>query len=254
MEFKVEGKTYKLSVLASTTTLSQATQITKIEVDEDTINKFIDEYDVRLYNDKVLHYARQVIAILSDCPMDVLNQIDKYELVVLFDTVRHLVKMLYYFNFETHKPVGVTEVYFKGKKYFMPESLIIDNNLIPMHRERSKTVIEASNLVTLLSKLKNDGFHIMKYLCATYLKEDLKEEYDEETINKRAELFEELPLSIALEVFFCTYIFFIHYLLNTANSSIPRRKKVIVKVMTTLLGFMLWLKRGWQGLLRMWKR
>lgn len=244
MEFKLNRKTYKLKTFFEEITLSDAEKISKIDVTDDDLQKIIED---SVPKDR---YVIEVLSILSDAPKEELENLDQYSIATLFDCVRHFIKALFFMNFEKYEAIGVQSIRFKGKVYTMPESMMVEDELILCHKEPSINVIEVNNLLTLLTEMKMRGVEALRYAAAIYLRPKGDDRsYDEEVINERAEHFKELPFSIGLEVFFSLYFYFSSYLISTNACLEPQRGKML----HSMYGFIQLLKRGLQVRLKMLK-
>lgn len=247
MTFKINHKTYKLNIAWNTVTLKQAVQVTKCKLEEKKLEHLLNSKEL-VYDDETMIYIVEVLSAFSNCPAPVLVQTDNSSLVVMFDIVRYMVNQLYYLNLEEHQPLGIREITFKGKRYRMPNSLTIEDNEVLCYKEPCKNVVEASNLIKIISEMKSEGIGKMKYVCAIYLKEVDSEVYDVEKITKRADLFEELPMTVVWDVFFFTYISLNKYLTDILVPSFAKMGR-LVKIKSIILGFLLLLKKAWWELL-----
>jgi hypothetical protein len=224
MKFEINGKKYILRTFWEQVTIQDAVKLSKVDP-----------------ADKV-----KVLAALSDCPEKVLDNVDEYGLKALYGTVEHLPAMLRSFDIEQYKPGGFEVVWFKGVKYYLPTQLEVGQDVILMHGQPAKNCTEAANLVARLQDMKESGLELLSYICALYLKPDPNAPYDEKEVVERAKVFQELPMSVAWEVFFCIYFSFFKSLLSTLAflAKETRSEKVRRKASTLTHGFMLSLKRA----------
>jgi YHS domain-containing protein len=231
MRFTINKKRYTLKATWQEMTLRDAVKLVNLSCDEKLIEESIQMEGMEL-ND----YMLQAVAVLSDCPLDVLKQTEPIHVVVLFDHVRHLIHGLYNMNLEKHVPETQEKVTFKGKEYYFPESLWITDKEIPMHKEPSKHVTEAGNVLQIVGDLKEKGIEKMNVFCAIYLKESKDEFYDEKSIARRADLFQDLPMNVVWDVFFCMYFSLCSYAINSRASL--ERPGASKRIKNIILGFL----------------
>lgn len=241
MRFTID-KEYNLKNLPIEVTLNEATQISKLATD--------DNFDIESINKPDRTFIISVLGILSNATPKILNKLTDDQLVVLWEYVLPLIKIIFFYNLEEHQPKAIEFIIFKGKKYYLPKSLKLDEEEILCFDEDAKNVVEVSNLISLMEQQKHNGVETLKYICAIYLKPKNETEYNEANIAKRAKLFEELPLSIGLDIFFFNYCFFTNSALSFLISSNQRPKRVT----RLILGFTQLLKRVLLVISKMLKR
>lgn len=213
MKFTINKKQYTLQHTWNMVSLATAKRLVKITVTEDELTKCLSGEDIELHP-----FMVEAVACLSDCPKKVLEKTEPIHVVVLFDHVRYIVHGIYRMNIETFVPLGLTKYKHKGTTYHMPENLMLNGQFIPMHREPSKHVTEAGDVLQLVGELKEKGVEMMNVFCAIYMKETPDEFYDEKKIAKRSELFEDLPMHVVWDVFFCMYYSLCSYAISTKIS------------------------------------
>ena len=242
MIFTINHNDYKLNIAWNTVTLDDAVKLTNIELDE---AKLMPLLDGKFTTDpEELNYIRQTLSVLSDCPAEVFEQTDSDSLVVMFDIVRYMIKQLYLMNIEEFQVQGMTELTFKGKTYYMPDTLMLNQQPILMSKEPSKNVVEAMDVMRNISDMRSKGVDQMRYICAIYLKEKRGEAYDPEAIARRAALFGELPMHVVWEVFFFTYWHTNKFMIDT-NLRCFEKVGAAKKVLHLIRGFFLFLKLRW---------
>lgn len=254
MKFSINEKEYTLKSSWYDLTIQDAINVVSHELDEERHN-FLLENDELEYDDHTTEYQKNVIVELSNCPKEILDKLDKTYISVLFINVKTIVLYLYKYNFEKHEMVGVEEINFKGTIYRIPESLRVNGEDILMFKEPSKNVLEVSNLMKLIEEMSEKGVKLLPYVVAIYLRElDTQDLYDDEIVNKRAEVFHQLPLWIAYEVFFFTYV-------SMCNSAIAlkiflerEKRKKFKKIRNLVTGFIKWLKVVWSRTLELLKK
>lgn len=148
-------------------------------------------------------FVKRMFAILTTCkdvdrvrPDDVVYLFDKYLAAMVYD--------LKAANPTTYKPRLINYFAHKGRTYLMPTNLdVLGGNVMLQHDQDVKRFVEASNLLAQFSKLKKEGFIALPMFVASIVKEDRMEEWDEAKIIKRAQDFDNLPMDVIWEVFFC---------------------------------------------------
>jgi len=255
MRYTVQKRDYSLKATWEEITLREAIQLAKLEINEDQFKIIVKEEDVDQLNDTQLTYMRDVVKLLTDAKPGVIDGIDSAMLLVLFTQVRYLIYGLYFMNIESYKPKGTQEITFNGKKYYTPETLTVNDENIVAYKEKSKFVTEANNIMTIIGERKKEGIELLNLLCAIYLKEDPDEDYDDEKISQRAAEFNDLPMSIVWEVFFCIFYSYINYALALKIYLEEKAKMTPLKRLSlTILGLLVLplkvLQEGWKKLRR----
>lgn len=234
MIFTIDKKNYRLKIAWNTVTLNDATSIAKLNLPEGFITGDFKQSPRQMI---------EVLAILSNCPIEVLSQTDEISIISLYEIVHYMVNQLYTFNLDDYNPIGVQEIRFKGKRFLMPKTILIDDKPIFCYDEPCKKIIESNNLIQLISEMKHEGIDKMRYICAMYLNEKGKRGYDAEVIEKRANLFRELPMTIVWDVFFFIYSSLSSYMIATVIPSLKEERSKAKRIRYTMHGFLLLLKR-----------
>ncbi len=252
MNFTIEKRKYDLAATWEEVTLKQAIKISKLDFNEEMFKRLIGVDDPGELGEEDLAYMIQVITILSDVKPATLKKIDTHMLFVIFTHVRYIINGLFYMNIETYKPIGVKEISFKGKKYYTPETLLVAGENIVAWKEKSKFVTEANNIMATIAESKKEGIELLPFLCAIYLKENPDEDYNDEKIVKRSELFIDLPMMIVWEVFFYMFYSYINFVLASRMYLIEKEKMTpLRRTSLTILGL---LALPIVGLQALWKR
>jgi len=254
MKFKYNKKNYSLKVVWEDITLREAIALSKVEIDEKTLEKLYKEDDPDNFSTGEFDLMREYIKILSFPNISKFDAMDNAFVFVLFSYVKHLIYHLYYLNIETYTPIGIQEFKFQNKTYYLPETLNVNGEQIIGYKERSKYVTEANNLMAHISKAKSKGVEALNLLTALYVKEDKDEVYDDETVAKRAELFYDLPMSIVWEVFFYIYFSYINYALVLKMSLENQKMSLLTRIALTMLGLLVLPIKGLQVLWKKLKR
>ena len=220
IRIKINKKSYDIKTEWHEMTWSEAVRVMDLPVPKNVQERMKDgpvEFADWLIMDNIL-YARDVLQILSDAPKEVMEYANPGDCLDIF--------MRYHLKFVTdmmsafpvsYQPKFIEWVDFKGVRYFMPDSLMIDTDLVPMHKEKSINFIEAANMYAEYGKLKEKGLKHLNYFTAVYLREE-GEGYDEQRIKQRADLFKELTMDIYWEVFFCIHLLFSRRVSDTLQS------------------------------------
>ena len=202
--------------------------------------------------DHYFDYISKLIPIYSNIPSEVAERLDEGSKLVIWNWIEEFVEGLYDHKKLNYKPVGVQEFIFKDKKYYFPEYLNVANKVIPCYNLDSKSVIEVANLFQMFEMNKEQGVELLPLICATYIKEDRTESYNQKRIVERGELFKELPVTIALEVFFylifCLSSYMNHSLIFSTLGRKTIKKKLIelLNITTIRIGFMVHrMKKVW---------
>jgi hypothetical protein len=208
LKISINKKSYKVKTDWDEITWNDAVRIIEREVPKNVQEKMkigVVEFADWLIMDDIL-YARDVLMMLSDIPQDLKENINPPDCLYIF--MKHhlrIVADLYSAFPATYTPRFIEWVDFKDKRYFMPDSLMIETDIVPMHKEKSVNFVEAANMYVEYAKLKEKGLKHLNYFTAVYLREE-GEGYDEDRIKERADLFKELTMDVYWEVFFCIHL------------------------------------------------
>jgi len=155
---------------------------------------------------------------INIAPITLIYYFQKYLVDFVNDLNRELPK--------TYTPQLIKSFLFKGKTYYLPDSLVIDEEtVVLMHGERVKNFIEASNLLTQFAKLKNEGIKAMPIFLATVLRESKDEPFSEVAVIERAKKINELGMDLVWEVFFCYQALIYKSVKDTLQSLTATQKK-----------------------------
>jgi len=192
--------------------------------DEITVKQAAEAYkiDLPIVEDsfdwfKHIITVKKLIRILTD--IEDPDYIDPSSLVHVFS--KYLAKYVYDLHSlspETYKPKFIDSFTHKKQTYLMPTNLELGQNLILQHGQKAKNFIEASNLLAQFAALKSDGFSALPMFVASIVKQERLEVFDEKTVVARAKEFEDLPMNVIWEVFFCTSQLIIKYGRDTLQS------------------------------------
>ena len=194
-------------------TLDQASALRTVEPIEDTF--------------KQIEQVKQAIAYITNVQTVVQDRISPIVLVHIYTKyIAPYHNDLHKSAPETYTPKLIKQFKHKGTTYLMPEHLIIDEETIVLqHGQRVKNFIEASNLLKRFAEMKTEGFKVLSLFIAAIVKEDKDELFDEKRISERAKLFNDLPMDIVWEVFFCTSEHTLRYMSDTLQSMTTSRRE-----------------------------
>lgn len=143
----------------------------------------------------------KVILSLSDVPQELIDYTTIESRLHIYTHYLEKFVLGAMYNGVGYDNVGISSFDFKGFEYFLPSDKRINDLIIPMDSISTVQFCEASDLMAMISKQK-EGFkysaYIIAILCLTK-----GEVYNEEKIIERSKEFEDLPMDIVWEVFFC---------------------------------------------------
>jgi hypothetical protein len=243
MIFHINNKPYKLNIAWNTIILSEAVRLVALKLEEPKLRHLFDT-ELLEYDSESMNYIDSVLEILSNCPLKVIKQTDSDSKVAMFHIIKYMVRMLYDMNIEEYQPIGIGQIFFKGKKYIMPSAIIIEDKPILCHKEPCKNIIEASNIMKVIAEMKSEGIEKMKYVCAIYLKESEGEIYDPEQIAIRAKVFQSLPMHYVWDVFFFMYYSTANYMNALLIPSLKNQTR-LQRIKYIILGFFQLRRKAW---------
>jgi len=214
MKINIGNNSY---IIRENWTLREAIKITELKIPE----SLRELYDSILLNDKLksykeLHkkltseqlykehpkYYGEIIKIISDIPDEVIEIIDPLSRIEYFtDYIEPQFLDVYFATPNNYQCQDIESFEFKGETYYFPESLKLFDKHIPAYKETALSFTEASDLMTKVHNLKNNGISAMAEIIAVYCRKK-NEAYSEQLVIERSELFKDLPLEIIWEVFF----------------------------------------------------
>ena len=156
-------------------------------------------------------YYGEVIKALTDIPDEVIDQVDGESRTTFFDLyIRYAVLSTFYWQpmimaesgMQIYQPKTIKSFKIGEEEFFLPESLKIYGEQIPMAREKVVSFAEASKIELELHNSNNEGANQLPMLMAIYCRPE-GEAYDEETIMKRTTLMEGVTMDKVWAVFFC---------------------------------------------------
>ena len=168
---------------------------------EDEVRKWIESCDADDTVKEFPMFYGKVILSLSNVPEDIIDYTTIESRLHIY--TRYLEKFVLgaMYNGVGYDHAGITSFDFKGNEYLLPSTKRMGELLIPMESISTVQFCEASDLMAMIGK-QNEGFkysaYIVAILCLTK-----GEVYDEDKILERSKEFEDLPMDIVWEVFFC---------------------------------------------------
>ncbi|MCK4815660.1 hypothetical protein KA005_07820, partial [bacterium] len=156
-------------------------------------------------------YYGEVIKILTDIPQEVIDQIDGESRTTFYDRyIRYAVLSTFSWQplimigqgMQIYIPETIKSFKLEEKEFFLPETLGVYGEQIPMAREKIVSFAEASKIELELHNNNQEGAVQLPMLMAIYCRPE-GEAYDEETIMKRTTLMEQLTMDKVWAVFFC---------------------------------------------------
>jgi len=250
IHLKINGTKGQIITEWEEMTISQAIRLMEIEIPENVKENL---FDVALWNfgTSGYKYAAKVFEILSTFKPEIIQHTNAAD-VMLYFVKYHLqfVIDLHQQQPSTYEPKELTEFNLKGVTYQLPKSLKIESQVLPAYSSTAVEFVESSNVLSVIADLGRDGIKHLPLFIATYCRPD-GEPYDERTIQDRADMFKELPMSIAWEVFFCIQRLMLLYSTNILKYTTKQveRYRMQLKVQAwiaavTRLGFIRWQSLG----------
>jgi len=175
----------------------------------DLINGEITEYD--LIRRFPVYYGK-IIKILSDVPSSVVDRIHHEPRSAFFNQYARYIILSSFFSspviydkesgIKAYEPPKIKSFKIGGKEYFLPKSLNLLGEEIPLAKEKAVTFAEAADIETAWTDLQKEGARQIPVFCAVYCRES-DSVYDEEKLLERANLFQDLTMDKVWAVFFC---------------------------------------------------
>ena len=150
-----------------------------------------------------VQYAAQAFTVLSGFSRVMVDKTQAADIMVYFN--RYILKFIVDLHSQTpqtYEPTGVKSFHLKGVEYLLPTELKVETKTLPMYSASAVEFVESSNVLSVMAELKEAGIKYLPMLIATYCRPK-DESFSEKLIPLRAEMFKELPMSVAWELFFC---------------------------------------------------
>jgi len=155
-------------------------------------------------NELFLKFIDKTINYFTKAPFEDLEVTSEESKINVYSTYleRYVLDIL--FLGVTYNPLGITKFNHKKNTYYLPSDKKIGDITIPMYDLIANQFCEVADLLALVNK-GNDGFKYTPYVLAVLCLQK-NEFYNEELALKRAKEFEQLPMDIVWEVFFCLIV------------------------------------------------
>lgn len=255
IQLKINNHSRRLATDWKDVTIKQAIEINSLKL-PDHISTVEDIADPASWvmSTEAIKYASRVFAILSGFTLQDIEKTNAYDIIAYFNKyLIPIVTDLHTIEPVTYKAEGIKTFELNGVTYKLPESLLIDQTWLPLHSSTAIEFTESSNIMALMADMGREGIRHLPLFIATYCRPE-GEKFSEVTIQKRAVEFQQLPMSVAWEVFFCIRQLIIIFTLNSLNYT----KKQIVKYNQQLRvqawiesvshrGFIRWLNHKFTG-------
>ncbi len=204
IHLRIEDADYRLYDQWEDIPLSKAIEASKVAVPDtlirlfelrvkDKTNEYLLAYDSLQDGDRIRilpEYYGRMIALFSDIPPEVIDRIYWEIRTGLFNRyLEHIVIGL--FLVPTYQPKGPTEFEHRGVKYYLPN----------IEQMTAAEFAEAADMEVLGREVYGGRYEAMAMLIAILCRPK-DEPYNESKVAQRAELFKDLPMSVAWEVYF----------------------------------------------------
>ena len=168
---------------------------------EEWNNKVTEQFT----NVEVPEFINYVLHYMGNVPMEVLYNTSlesKYNIYINY-LESFVIDMLYFGA--TLKPNGITHLTINKEKYYLPTSKRLGEIIIPMFDLTAEQFAESADLMAFMAK-NGDGFKFAPYIL-TLLCLRKGEDYSEDLVNERVEMFKTVSMQDCFEVFFCLMTF-----------------------------------------------
>jgi len=180
----------------------------KAEQDYDTLTKeFTVEDQYKIFPG----YYGKVIKLFSNIPVKVINKMHRDVRENIFNNhLKQYVLSLFYVapvdiiggEITPYSTTSEGDKIKVGREiFYLPESLKLDNEVLPNHRTDILTFSEAASIETVIHELKEDTDKMARF-CAVYLRKK-GEKYSDEMVLKREPLMRRMNMDSVWRVFFC---------------------------------------------------
>jgi len=154
---------------------------------------------------EVPEFINYVLHYMGNVPMEVLYNTSiesKYNIYINY-LETFVIDMLYFGA--TLKPNGLTHVTINRERYYLPTSKRIGDVVIPMFDLTTEQFAESADLMSFMAA-NGDGFKFAPYIL-TLLCLRKGEDYKEDLVEERVEMFKTISMLECWEVFFCLMTF-----------------------------------------------
>lgn len=217
---EIRGKFYDIYNEWSDITLDQFIKLCDIEIPEKLLKLWRaetdEEYDrVKVEPEDVLRtfpdYFGKVIKVLTSIPEEIVDLMDGALREQFFNfSFRHFVLSIgspLPFTLEKNELIEYEPPYLEsfevnGETYFLPRTLRVFGEDVPLAEEHIMTFAEASAIELAWMNLANDVANRIPAFVALYCRKE-GEGYNEKEVLKREKLFRYLKMNIVWRLFFC---------------------------------------------------
>ena len=201
--------------------------------------KAVTEITPKQLNEIFPAYYRKVIYCLSDIPegydipKDLVNDLYEYYFKPFVASLLYHTPLIHFLGqLKNYEPHMIQNFKIGHNRYYLPETLNILGQDVPMANEPIITYTEASDIFRGM-KLGPDDIHKLALFMAIYCRKK-GEQYDERKVIERKELFIKAPMAVVWSVFFCTIKRLPEYILITRLfGSLPKSLKETVSQVQT---------------------
>ncbi len=162
-------------------------------------------------NEDFPQYYRKVIECLTDIPVKIIQSLDNEKINEIYDyylkpfvcsLLYHLPVIRFMGQIRQYESALIKVFRLGWSFYYLPQSLKIDNQDIPLADEPIISYTEASDIFRNMKMSKEDVKRLALFM-AIYCRK-FREKYDEKKVLARQKLFMKVPMSIVWGVFFYT--------------------------------------------------
>lgn len=235
---KINNKDYEVASEWRDFTLATAKKVKALEVPAfDNIFDCFDEFE------KVI----SVVELLSNAGKKEIERTHPESVAYLYWEYLHkfvLDLQAPYCEVETEL---ITDFSIGEKRYYLPETLALENEMIFQHNQNARAFVEASDLLKNLNNVSKEGLFAMPLFISCIVKDEPNEIYNEKRVVERAAELEQMDMQTFWNVFFYIVERWNSYNRSTLNYLIGvERAKAVTRI-----GFIQRLKAALRGA---WKR
>jgi hypothetical protein len=156
-------------------------------------------------------YYRKVINCLTDIPLRVINELDNEKVENLYEYYLKpfVCSLLYHFpvirfmgQITQYEPQQIKVFRLGGRFYYLPQSITLDGQEIPLANEPILSYSEASDIFRDMKVSKDDVNRLAQFM-AIYCRR-FNEPYSDKNVLERQHLFMQAKMSVVWGVFFYT--------------------------------------------------
>ncbi len=229
----INSKRRELATEWDDLTIQQAIDLVCIPLPD----KITDITDPAQWLNYGVQYASQAFTLLSGFDRATVDKTQAADIIVYFNHyILKFIVDLHSQTPQTYEPTGIKSFKMQGVEYLLPTSLKVESKTLPMYSATAVEFVESSNVMALISDLKTDGIKYLPLMIAIYCRPK-GDSFNEKIATERAELFKELPMSVAWELFFCIQKLTLDYSINILKFTQKQMQRQL-----TLLNFQVWIQ------------